>query len=148
VSAVPSPADKGVDAPATVLLVDDDADARDSVGEMLEDEGFVVRMAQDGFEALDRLSEQPRPVAMVLDLQMPRMGGHEVLRRLQQRRDLASIPVCVLSGALDKKTALPSGAALAIPKPLLLHRLVQILAWLRACANSPSPRLRGREGVR
>jgi CheY-like chemotaxis protein len=133
-----SPADQGVG--VTVLLVDDDADARDSVAELLEDEGFEVRMAQDGLEALARISEPPRPVAMVLDLEMPRMGGYEVLRRLQGRRDLASIPVCVLSGALDEKTELPKGAALAIPKPLLVHRLVQILAWLRRCVDSASPR--------
>ena len=124
----------------TVLIVDDDEDARDSVADMLRDEGFDVRTACDGFEALQRISEQPRPAAMVLDLGMPRMGGREVLRRLQGQGDLASIPVCVLSGELLDATQLPLGATLSIPKPLLVHRLVQIVDWLRTCAAArPAP---------
>ncbi len=123
-----------------MLIVDDDEDARDSVADMLRDEGFDVRTAGDGFEALERISQQPRPAAMVLDLGMPRMGGREVLDRLQgQGGDLANIPVCVLSGELLDATQLPPGATLAIPKPLLVHRLVQILEWLRTCAAEQAP---------
>ncbi len=121
---------------ATVLVVDDDDDCRESVADMLREEGFDVRTGRDGYEALELIAQEPRPAAMVLDLGMPRMDGHEVLRSLQTQGDLANIPVCVLSGALEE-SELPSGATLAIPKPLLVHRLVQILAWLRQCANAP-----------
>ena len=121
---------------ATVLVVDDDEDSRDSVADMLRDEGFDVRTACDGYEALERIALEPRPAAMVLDLGMPRMGGREVLSRLQGRGDLARIPVCVLSGELLDASELPLGAMLAIPKPLLVHRLVQILEWLRECSRA------------
>lgn len=121
---------------ATVLVVDDDEDSRDSVADMLRDEGFDVRTASDGYEALERIALEPRPAAMVLDLAMPRMGGREVLSRLQGRADLAGIPVCVLSGELIEASELPLGATLAIPKPLLVHRLVQILEWLRECSRA------------
>lgn len=119
---------------ATVLVVDDDEDARDSVADMLREEGFGVLTASDGYEALELAAAQPRPAAMILDLGMPRMGGREVLRKLQTRDELAKIPVCVLSGALED-SELPLGATLAIQKPLLVHRLVQILEWLRQCAD-------------
>jgi CheY-like chemotaxis protein len=121
---------------ATVLVVDDDEDSRDSVADMLRDEGFDVRTASDGYEALERIALEPRPAAMVLDLGMPRMGGREVLSRLQGQGDLANIPVCVLSGELLDASQLPLGAMLAIPKPLLVHRLVQILEWLRECSRA------------
>jgi CheY-like chemotaxis protein len=120
----------------TVLVVDDDEDSRDSVAEMLRDEGFDVRTACDGYEALERIALEPRPAAMVLDLGMPRMGGREVLSRLQGQGDLANIPVCVLSGELLDASTLPLGAMLAIPKPLLVHRLVQILEWLHECSRT------------
>jgi CheY-like chemotaxis protein len=61
--------------------------------------------------------------------------GREVLRRLQGQSRLASMPVCVLSGELADGSDLPPGAALAIPKPLLVHRLVQIVTWLRECTR-------------
>src|SRR5688500_12567442 len=85
---------------ATVLAVDHGGDSRGSVADMLRDEGFDVRTASDGYEALERIALEPRPAAMVLDLGMPRMGGREVLSRLQGQGDLARIPVCVLSGEL------------------------------------------------
>lgn len=124
----------------TVLVVDDDDDARDSVADMLRDEGFGVRTARDGYEALEAIALEPRPAAMVLDLSMPRMGGREVLSRLQGKGDLAKIPVCVLSGELLNASELPLGATLAIPKPLLVHRLVQIVEWLRECSRAAAPR--------
>lgn len=111
----------------TVLLVEDDDDARESVAEVLSDEGFDVLTARDGVEALEQLDKSPAPSALVLDLALPRMDGREVLRRLRERESLADLPVCVLSGEPE----LPSDVDLAVPKPLLVHRLVQIQNWLR-----------------
>ena len=119
------------DESAIVLVVDDDDNAREVLAQILRDEGFHVRSARDGVEALGLAALPPRPVAMLLDLSMPRMGGGEVLRRLRARRDLASIPVCIVSGDND----VPPGANLAVRKPLFVHRLVRVLSWLRECAR-------------
>jgi CheY-like chemotaxis protein len=117
---------------ATVIVVDDDEDTREIVTEILHDEGFEVLGACDGYEALEHAARQPRPAAMLLDLAMPRMNGREVLRRLRGSREFASLPVCVVSCEHD----IPPGADLAVSKPLLLHRLVRVIAWLRECASA------------
>ncbi|MDF3069592.1 MAG: DNA-binding response regulator, AraC family [Polyangiaceae bacterium] len=114
---------------ATVLIVEDDEDARDSVAEVLRDEGFEVLTAGDGIAALELLSRIPPPSAVVLDLSLPRMGGLELLERVRAQEALANLHVCVLSGQPE----LPSDVELAISKPLLVHRLVQIQKWLDEC---------------
>jgi len=118
----------------TVLVVDDDEDTREVVAEILRDEGFRVRTACDGSEALELAARLPHPVAILLDLVMPGMGGREVLRRLRSQPDLANIPVCIVSG----EAGFPPGANLAVRKPLLVHRLVRVLEWLREFCRAPS----------
>lgn len=126
-----SPPESSGSQSATVIVVDDDDDTREVVTEILHDEGFDVLGACDGYEALALAERQPRPTAMLLDLAMPRMNGREVLRRIRGCRELASLPVCILSSEPN----LPPGADLAINKPLLVHRLVRVIAWLRECAS-------------
>jgi CheY-like chemotaxis protein len=114
---------------ATVLIVEDDEDSRESVAELLRDEGFEVLTAGDGVEALEVLLREPPPSALVLDLSLPRMGGLELLERVREHEGLSAVHVCVLSGQPE----LPSDVELAISKPLLVHRLVQIQKWLDEC---------------
>ncbi|MEO0413785.1 MAG: response regulator [Verrucomicrobiota bacterium] len=79
------------------LLVDDDHDAREALGRLIEDRGWKVSHASNGKEALAVLTKT-RPAAIVLDLMMPEMDGFEFLRQLQREENLASIPVIVVSG--------------------------------------------------
>src|SRR5438552_202636 len=82
-----------------VLVVEDDADIRESLGTILEEEGYGVVTTRNGREALSYLrSGRPRPSLILLDLLMPVMSGAEF--RAEQERDpaLADIPVVVLSG--------------------------------------------------
>jgi CheY-like chemotaxis protein len=80
-----------------VLVVDDDEDTRSGLAELLRLDGYRVAEAGDGQEALERLHEQERPCLVLLDLQMPRTSGWE-FRALQERdREIADIPVVVLS---------------------------------------------------
>jgi PleD family two-component response regulator len=58
-----------------VLVVDDDADIREAVKEVLEEEGYSVILASDGQQAYDYLAENPPPDCVVLDLWMPVMDG-------------------------------------------------------------------------
>ena len=77
-----------------VLIVDDEPQVRDIVATYLERDGFQVRTAQDGEEALAAIRVQ-RPDAMVLDLMLPKTNGLVVLQTLRDRGD--DVPVIVLS---------------------------------------------------
>ena len=82
---------------ATILLVEDDVDVRGALRLVLESEGFAVREAVDGLDAMSLLDEGLRPVLIVLDLMMPRMNGWEFLKGRRRHAWLAAIPVIVLT---------------------------------------------------
>lgn len=84
-------------------MVDDDAEVRDAIRDVLEDEGFVVRCASNGQDALDALPSDAGklPDAIVLDLTMPVMDGYEFLARRRTRPDLAAIPVVVVTASMN-----------------------------------------------
>jgi len=91
-----------------VLVVDDDADIRETVSLILEDEGWEVSSAADGAAALTLLrSGAPRPNVILLDLMMPVMNGWQF--REEQARDpaLSKIPVVVVTAA-GSRTDIPS----------------------------------------
>lgn len=77
-----------------VLIVDDEPQVRDIVATYLEREGFLVRTAQDGEEALAAIRAK-RPDALVLDLMLPKINGLQVLQILREEGD--DVPVIVLS---------------------------------------------------
>jgi CheY-like chemotaxis protein len=82
-----------------VLVVDDDADIRIALCELLEHEGYRTATAANGQEALRLLTSGERPCIILLDLMMPVMDGWQFLE--QQRKDpaLATIPVVVVTAA-------------------------------------------------
>ncbi len=83
------------DRPGDILLVDDDEDARERVGRMLQRDGWSVREAENGEVALSRVAEA-RPALILLDLMMPVMDGFTFLRELRARPD-GDVPVVVLT---------------------------------------------------
>lgn len=92
-----------------ILIVEDDASLRETLADLLADEGYRVAEAANGQEALQRLRGAALPCIILLDLMMPVMNGWEF--REHQRRDpaLAGIPVAVVTGVrntLDKVAAL------------------------------------------
>lgn len=110
---------------ATILVVEDDADIRDTMTLVLEGEGFKVETASDGREALDALGRGLRPAIILLDLMMPVMDGWELNDELKRQRDLASIPVVFVS-ALEpgtRRTASLEGAGF-LRKPFELNALL------------------------
>jgi CheY-like chemotaxis protein len=81
-----------------ILIVDDDHDLRESLREILEEEGFETIGASNGKEALDLLqSGQPRPRVILLDIMMPVMTGLEMVDRLRRAGPLASTPVVLMT---------------------------------------------------
>ena len=70
----------------TVLVVDDELDVREIVGEVLADAGYDVRLAADGRQGLAEVSGAPRPLVLLLDLVMPVMTGASSSRSSAARR--------------------------------------------------------------
>jgi CheY-like chemotaxis protein len=96
-----------------ILVVDDERDIRDTIAELLADEGYAVEEAGDGAEALAK-ARDCHPVVVLLDLMMPGMNGWEFRARQRGDPELAGIPVIVLS-ALGKVPALDAAAYLQKP---------------------------------
>jgi two-component system chemotaxis response regulator CheY len=107
----------------TVLLVEDDADIRDSLQDILEDEGFDVIPAANGKQAIDflTLNEPAGADLVILDLLMPMVSGWEVLERMTGDAKLNDIPVLVLSAATAPK---PERAQGFVRKPFSLEAFV------------------------
>lgn len=114
----------------TILLVDDEAVVRKAISAMLKRLGYTVHLAEDGRQALEQLEQLDGSVGLVLlDLQMPRMGGAEVLMRI--REDWPGLPVVLCSGysAEDALDGIQPGSYVAfIQKPYQLADLQRLLA--------------------
>jgi excisionase family DNA binding protein len=90
-----------VAATAHILVVDDDTALRSFIRTSLEGEGHVVREAGSAEEGLAVLEEE-LPDLILLDVMMPQMDGWDMLRRVQERHGVGSIPVIMYSGKLDR----------------------------------------------
>lgn len=119
-------------APA-ILVVDDDEDSRFALTERLKRQGLSnLSEARDGAEALDLLRQRPFDLVL-LDLQMPKMGGEEVLRTLNADMALRDTPVIVISGVDDSEIvvrAIELGAEDYLRKPF---NRVMLQARVGAC---------------
>src|SRR2546427_12046051 len=107
-----------------VLVVDDDPQVREVVRVNLEMEGYTVREAGNAEEGLAAV-EDDAPDLILLDVMMPQVDGWEMLRRVQERHGVGSIPVIMFSGQLEAGTeALERGAPGFVGKPVGLRALV------------------------
>ncbi len=113
--------------PRTVLVVDDDADIRDAIAELLLQQGLHVRTAGGGTEALGILGEEPPPDAIVLDLMMPLVSGLHVLAAMACREDLRRVPRVIVS-AMPVPTHVSADPRIwLLPKPFDGDRLVAVI---------------------
>lgn len=90
--------------PTTILVVDDDPSVRRLICDVLEHEGYAVRLAEDGYAAL-RLVRSARPDAIVLDVMMPGLDGHDVLSRLREADGGPGLPIVMLTAAAGDQHA-------------------------------------------
>jgi CheY-like chemotaxis protein len=121
-----------------VLIVEDDLETREMVRELVTTEGFYALAAEDGLEALHLLRavrhrSPDAPCLILLDLSMPRLGGNEFRRSQLGDPTVASVPVAVMSGAIDlEQRAKALGAVATLPKPLNVDLLISVVK--RYCA--------------
>ncbi len=115
------------EARATVLVVDDDAASRRIIGTSLSRDGFRVIYASSGAEALDAARAQ-KPDAITLDIMMPEIDGWEVLQSLKADRELAAIPVIMVSLAADRGLGFALGASAVLRKPVDRDELASAIA--------------------
>jgi DNA-binding response OmpR family regulator len=129
--------------PPTILVIDDDADARRMYSEFLRSKGWLVFTASDGRVGIDKTTTLT-PDVVLLDLAMPRVDGWTVLRHLRQSSWTAKVPVVILS-AIDhaRDEAFLSGCDAYLSKPCTPE-----IVWLQLNAMLRWRTLRGKSAAR
>jgi len=126
----------------SVLVVDDEEDLLSLLQYNLRQEGFDVRLARNGVEALEQAREEA-PDLIVLDIMMPKMDGIEVCRRLRQDAHLRTIPIMMLTARTeeeDQVEGLDVGADIYLGKPVSVSVIVsQSKALLRSARRYEVP---------
>jgi signal transduction histidine kinase/CheY-like chemotaxis protein len=117
-----------------VLVIDDDATARELISDHLKAEGFSVVTAVGGLEGL-KFAKELRPTAITLDVMMPDLDGWSVLAALRQDPELAEIPVIMITIVDEHRRGIALGAAGYLTKPIDRERLHRLIRRFRASAR-------------
>src|SRR6202140_4051217 len=120
---------------ATVLIVEDEESFVEALVVGLKREGFLVKVARDGLEAV-QVFDVVRPDLVLLDVMMPRMSGIDVCRELRSRSRVPIIMVTAKGGEIDTVVGLEVGADDYVTKP---YRLRELVARMRAVLRSSPP---------
>ena len=131
----PGPSLQGV----RVLLVDDDAGARESVTAVLEQSGASVRAVESAAEAVETLEREP-PDVLLSDIAMPGLDGYSLLGQARARLQGAQLPAAALTayaGATDRTRALAAGFQAHLAKPVDPAELVAVVAQLAYATREP-----------
>jgi CheY-like chemotaxis protein len=112
-----------------VLLVEDDQVLAETTRALLEWEGYRVRLASNGREALESIRGH-RPCIVLLDLMMPIMSGWELLTELRRDPETGDLPVVVVSAVADRA---PAGATAILHKPFEMEALLELIKQYCGC---------------
>src|SRR2546421_9678189 len=118
--------------PDSILIADDYDDNRELLRLMLESEGYHIREARDGREALDAAREDV-PAAALIDLSMPSLDGWGLLRELradERTRHVACVAVTAFASDQDRWRALDAGFDAYISKPFRIRELIELVGSL------------------
>ena len=118
-----------------ILVVDDSPSVRRVVSNMLKSAGWAVQTARDGVEALDIIGRE-RPAAVLLDIEMPRMDGYELMATIRSQDIYRALPLIVLTSRAATKhqqRADQLGADAYIVKP---YQDAQLLNTLNSLINA------------
>jgi len=120
---------------ASILVVDDEPQIRRVLRSALSTHGYVITEAKTGEEALESMRKE-RPDLILLDMNMPGMGGIEACRQIRRTSDAPIIMLTVRNAERDKVAALDAGADDYVVKPFGIEEL---LARIRAALRRYSP---------
>ena len=136
---IPSEAIDRVEPERVVVVADDSISVRKFVGRMLEKNGYRVKLAADGLEAAELVSQHGCHL-IITDLEMPRMTGYELMVQLRQSPSTRRIPVMVVTsraGAKHRDRAMKEGASAFLTKPVQED---QLLAAVEQLIGTEAPR--------
>ena len=112
---------------STILVVEDDMDLREALGDTLRMAGYQTVLVQDGRLALDAI-EHSEPALVITDIQMPRMDGHELLKHIKQRWPEMPVMLMTAYGSIQKAVeAMRDGAIDYLTKPFEAEVLVNMV---------------------
>jgi len=112
-----------------ILIVDDSPSVRRVVGNMLKQQGWEVQVARDGVEALDMITNET-PAGVLLDIEMPRMDGYELMATVRAQEQYRTLPIVILTSRAASKhqqRAMQLGASAYVVKPYQDEELINIL---------------------
>ncbi len=130
------PEDLSKGARADVLVVDNDADIRCALRNVLELQGYHVTLAANGREAWERLQSAPLPALILLDLMMPVMNGAELLERVRADTRLWSLPVVLITAFRSLAGPVTAESQGFLAKPFDVEQLLELAS--RFCPPRPN----------
>lgn len=110
-----------------VFVIDDEDNFRDSIEELFEDNGFLVLTARSGAEALARMEGISTRAVAIVDLNMPGMGGRELIEHMKRDEAMKHIPVLVVTGQAKPNIL---GVHRVLKKTVCAHELLEIVKGL------------------
>lgn len=108
-----------------VLIVDDEPPIAEFIADVLEEEGYRVRVLHDGAAALLEILRR-RPGLVILDVAMPVMMGDELLRYLR-RHGYGDLPIVIMTAGMNPQSYMAYGAVAVLPKPFDVQSLIAVV---------------------
>jgi len=124
---------KHMQASNEILIVDDEAPIAELLADVLQDEGYSIRVARDGASALLEIIKR-RPGLVLLDVAMPVMLGSDLLVYLR-RHGFNDLPIIIMTAGLSPLVYLSQGANEVLPKPFDVNIVVEKVAQYLPLGN-------------
>lgn len=117
-----------------ILIVDDDVRNTFALSSYLKVIGLKINVAENGFQAIDFLKDQPDTDIILMDMMMPEMDGFEAIEKIKSNKTTSKIPIIAVTAKAmkgDREKCLQAGASEYVSKPVnmkeLMEKMVQLL---------------------
>jgi CheY-like chemotaxis protein len=109
-----------------ILVIEDDHEVRAFLGDALRDEGYQVLLAESGEAALEHLTTV-QPDLITTDLNLPGIGGGQLIQALRQQPAAEKVPIIVVSGEANIEISVREPIQAVVPKPFNLEKLLSTI---------------------